>query len=76
MKKISGPPDPDEEKIYEPSSPSNSTTSSFNKPVRRASRSASMASDSSAPPTTPKRRTKQHLGGDSPSSQGKDYKLV
>ncbi|XP_018577451.1 protein ELYS isoform X2 [Anoplophora glabripennis] len=65
-----GPPDPDEEKIYEPSSPSNSTASSFNKPVRRASRSASMTSDSSAPPTTPKRKTRQHLRVDSPSPVG------
>ncbi|KAJ8964808.1 hypothetical protein NQ314_004615, partial [Rhamnusium bicolor] len=42
-----GKPDPEEEKVYEPSSPSNSTTSSFNKPMRRISRSASVASDSS-----------------------------
>ncbi|KAJ8980297.1 hypothetical protein NQ317_005217 [Molorchus minor] len=66
-----GKPDPDEEKIYEQSSPSNSTVSSFTKPARRTSRSASMASDSSLPPSvsrpsTPK-KTKKSVEPPSPS---------
>lgn len=42
---FSGEPDPEEQKVYEESSPSTGSVSSFTKPKRRNSRSASMTSE-------------------------------
>ncbi|CAG9823287.1 unnamed protein product [Phaedon cochleariae] len=62
-----GEQDPEEKKIYEGSSPSNSTVSSFTRPARRKSRSVSVASDISLPlsPTksvTPEKITTRKYG--------------
>ncbi|XP_074041102.1 AT hook containing transcription factor 1 homolog isoform X2 [Leptinotarsa decemlineata] len=60
-----GEPDPEEKKVYQVSpSPSNSTAGSINKPARRKSRSASVVSDISLPPSvseppTPEKRPRK-----------------
>lgn len=72
---ILGDPDPEEQKVYEPSSPSTSSVSSFSKP-RRASRSASMTSDvtperppSEASPKKPRILARTNV--DNPTRQGR-----
>ncbi|KAG5885554.1 hypothetical protein JTB14_007634 [Gonioctena quinquepunctata] len=70
-----GEPDPEEKKVYE-TSPSNSTASSLHRPARRKSRSASITSDISLPPsvshppTPEKRPRKSQSRVGSPSTSG------